>query len=115
MHNNSVIKEEKNNERVLNKEKWCAPEVGWVKINCDGAFGPVDKKTGTRVVIRDSEGRTMDGACCRFLADCALQAEAMAVKKGVSLTIEKRWKRVIVEIDSSELFLVLTNKCSMID
>ena len=62
MHNNNMIKEDKNNERVLNKQKWCALKVGWVKINCGGAFGLVDKKIGAGVLIRDSEGSMMDGA-----------------------------------------------------
>ena len=115
MLNNRLRGEDRNVGRMMNDEKWCAPKVGWVKINWDGAFSIVEKKTRVKVIIRESRGRMMDGASCSFRANCALQVEAMIVKKRVSLAIEKRLKRVIVEIDLKELFLTLNNKCSMLD
>ena len=39
----------------------------------------------------------------------------MVVKVGLNLAIDKCIQKIIVEIDSTELFLILTNKCRMID
>ena len=44
-----------------------------------------------------------------------MQVEAMGVKEGISLAIDKSLQKIVLEIDSRELFLVLTNKYSLID
>ena len=38
----------------------------------------------------------------------------MVVKVGLNLAIDKCIQKIILEIDSRELFLILTNKCRMI-
>ena len=49
------------------------------------------------------------------LADSALMAETLALKDGIGLVIEKKWQRVVLEIDSRELQYVFSNKCKLID
>ncbi|XWS37177.1 hypothetical protein CRYUN_Cryun19dG0020400 [Craigia yunnanensis] len=60
----------------LNMEKWVAPEDGWVKLNCDGAFDVASKKAGIGIVIKNSEADIVDRKNCSFIAGNALQAEA---------------------------------------
>ena len=42
-------------------------------------------------------------------------AEAMALKDGVDLAVEKKFHNVILETDSKEMQNVLTNKCKVIE
>ena len=41
--------------------KWCRPEEGWLKINCDRSFESKTKLAGG-VVIRNSDDDLVDGA-----------------------------------------------------
>ena len=62
-------KDSRSQRRCQDKEKWKALEEGWLKMNCGGAFDPIDKMAGVGVVIRNCEGRIMDGK----IADSMLQ------------------------------------------
>ena len=100
----------------VNKVKqWSGPEIGWIKINSDGAFDMNNKEAGSGVIARSSEGKFVAGTNRKFTAGSAVQAEAMAVKDAVNLAIERKFQKVCFEMDSKELILVLTNKCSNID
>lgn len=43
------------------KPRWCRPNIGTIKLNCDGAWEPTTGKAGTRVVARDWRGRVVAG------------------------------------------------------
>ena len=51
----------------------------------------------------------------RFTTTCVVQANAMAMKKTMNFTIERKFQKVCLEMDSKDLFLMLTNKYSHID
>ncbi|XWS63309.1 hypothetical protein CRYUN_Cryun06bG0084300 [Craigia yunnanensis] len=86
---------------------------GWLKINCDGAFDQNSMVAGLGVVVRNGDGMLVEGRNRSSLAMNALQIEAMAVKEGVKLAIEKKFQKVEMEMDSREIHLVLTKKSQM--
>ena len=47
---------ERNKEGSRIKQKWIAPDVGWIKINSDGAFDNNKKEVGSGVIARDAKG-----------------------------------------------------------
>ena len=57
-------------------KKWMAPEEGWIKLNCDGAFDVGSKVAGSGVIARNSEGRFVGRASRSFFAICDVQAKA---------------------------------------
>ena len=89
-------------EKVM--EKWRKPEIGWRKINCDGALDLKTKEAGAGVIVRDYKGEVVDGKCRRGMAESPLMAEALAVREGVFLALEKKWQKIEIEIDSRELY-----------
>jgi hypothetical protein len=48
------------------KERWLPPEIGWIKVNTDGAWNKDSEKGGGGVVVRDHDGRFLAGACHFF-------------------------------------------------
>ena len=82
------------------EENWKAPGEGWYKINCDGGFKKESDEAGIGVVVRNAEGKLVDGYSGTVKADNVLVVEAKAVKRGVKLAIEKNYHKVIVEMDS---------------
>ena len=91
-------------------EKWDAPEDGWLKINCDGAFDQNSMVAGLGVDVRNSDGMLVEGRNRSSPAMNDLQVEAMVVKEGVKLAIEKKYQKVVMEMDSREIQLVVTKK-----
>ncbi|RLM69188.1 hypothetical protein C2845_PM17G09400 [Panicum miliaceum] len=87
---------------------WKCPDEGWVKVNTDAAFDS-DSCTGSAgVVIRDHCGRVLAEATRRLeQVPDALTAEAMAAKEGMELAVEHGFGRVVLEVDSSELKMLL--------
>ena len=111
----------KRDNRVCNKigrrvkQKWNAPEVGWVKIISDGAFESNKMEAGNGVIAKDSEGKIVGGVNRKFIVVCAAQIEAMAIRDAVNLAIERKFQKICLEMDFKELFQNLTNKYSSID
>jgi hypothetical protein len=85
-------------------EHWLSPDVGWHKINVDGAFRNAEKCGGGGVVIRDCHGSFVVGAHHFFphTAD-AEGAELMACRAGLQLANQKQCGNVILETDSTEV------------
>ena len=56
--------------------------------------------TGIRVVVRNAEGCLVDGCCEAVKADNSLVVEAIAVRKGLKVAIEKKYQKAVLEMDS---------------
>ncbi|KAF8413317.1 hypothetical protein HHK36_001295 [Tetracentron sinense] len=84
---------------------WEPPVVGFLKINCDGAFSNHGSLGGVTAVDRDSDGWVVD--FCVQISDCGspLMAKAKAICLGILLAHEHHWKNIIVESDSLNLIL----------
>jgi ribonuclease HI len=81
-------------------EHWLPPEVGWTKLNADGAFLAKDGSGGCGVVMRDHDGRFLAGASHFFhLVSDPERAELLACKQALVLAKEKGLARVVVETD----------------
>ncbi|XVE60757.1 hypothetical protein DITRI_Ditri05aG0153000 [Diplodiscus trichospermus] len=55
------------------------------------------------VIIRDHEGKLVDGVNEVINADCPIVAEALAVNEGVKRTVTKGYSKVVIESDSANL------------
>ena len=71
----------KKREMVKVEDKWEAPKEGWYKINCVGGFKKKSDEAGIGVVVRNAEGKLVDGYCGTVKADSVLVMEAKAIKK----------------------------------
>ena len=111
---NTVDKKDRGRSKDVVKEKWKAPEDGWIKINCNGAFKPSNKIAGTRIVVRNSEGLLIEGKSRKCFAFCVVHVDALVVKDTISLAIEKKFQKVCLEMYSREKHLILSNKCQNI-
>ncbi|OMO87766.1 reverse transcriptase [Corchorus capsularis] len=79
---------------------WQKPVVGHLKINCDGAF---DELTGTAacgVIVRDCNGRIIDGLAKPLLVTSSVEAEAIAVKEALILAKDRQFEHFAIETDS---------------
>ena len=86
-----------------NKEKWCKLTIGWLKVNCDGAWDRKTKRAGSGVIVRNTEGKVVDGRGKRRMADSVLMAEFFSLRDGIKLVVERKWQKVLLEIDAKEL------------
>ena len=62
-----MAREEKGRRRC----GWIKPNVGWTKVNCDVAFkesekGELGDEAGIGVIIRNEEGRVIEGDAKKF-------------------------------------------------
>ncbi|KAK7376153.1 hypothetical protein VNO78_35007 [Psophocarpus tetragonolobus] len=81
---------------------WTAPPPDFVKINCDGAFSTCHgSKASAGGVVRDWEGKFAVGFS-HLLNNCetVVEAELLAIKIGIQVTISKGFKKLVVESDS---------------
>jgi ribonuclease HI len=87
---------------IRSTEHWLCPELGWVKVNVDGAFRTADSSGGSGVVLRDHHGVFICGASHFFshVAD-AEGAELLACRRGVLLARESQVQKLVLETDST--------------
>ncbi|XWS60941.1 hypothetical protein CRYUN_Cryun07bG0082000 [Craigia yunnanensis] len=74
------------------------------------AFDLNSKDARTEVIVRDSNREVIDGYSKKGMAENALMAEVLALKEGIDFVIEKKWQRIVLEIDSKEVYNVVLNK-----
>jgi ribonuclease HI len=86
------------------KEHWLYPDVGWLKVNVDGAFRDAGKVGGGGVVICDHHGKFISGACHFFPqvrdAECA---ELLACKRALQVALECQAAKIVLETDSTQV------------
>ncbi|OMO92697.1 hypothetical protein COLO4_17377 [Corchorus olitorius] len=104
------ISRDEDSRFLENKEKWLAPEEGWLKVNVDGAFDPGTSEGAVGIVARDHNGCLIGGTGMRVKVANAQAVEALAALKGCELARDKGWPRVIVEMDSAETYSDITRK-----
>ncbi|KAF7811828.1 ribonuclease H [Senna tora] len=79
---------------------WEKLNVGWVKVNSDGAVKSTEGKAGCGALIRDHNGTWITGVI-RNLGRCSvLKTEAWGAFEGIKLARELGFKKVILESDS---------------
>ncbi|XVF68234.1 hypothetical protein PTKIN_Ptkin10aG0188900 [Pterospermum kingtungense] len=90
---------------------WEKPDGGWVKVNCDGAFsgdtrGSATRVAGIGVVMRNEEGKSVTGLDKRITTGSVIEAEAMALYKGIMLAERDSFSKIILETDSKCIYEV---------
>ncbi|XP_072955919.1 uncharacterized protein [Typha angustifolia] len=78
-------------------KKWEPPDIGWLKINTDGAFSMEEYQGGAGVVIRDDQGKASVIAWELCPNESALLAEVWAIRLGLQLA--SRGSNIILETD----------------
>ena len=105
------IEVKQGNDEQKGTEVWKTLEEGWYKVNYDSGFVKDSGLAGLRVVVRNENGILIDGVCEAVKADGPLLAEALAVKKGIKLAVEKGYQKVKLEMDSEVVYTeILKNK-----
>ncbi|XP_062006807.1 uncharacterized protein LOC133723945 isoform X2 [Rosa rugosa] len=79
---------------------WCPPSAGWLKANIDGAFHMTTWSGGLGVVIRDSVGTVVAGACgtCTDVASPVV-VKALACRLACKVVVDNDLGPVMFEAD----------------
>lgn len=93
---------------------WCLPEKGALKINDYGSFVGKTGKGSIGVIVRDDEGRIIDGLCGSCCLSSGFMVEASALKMVVSLAERFVGSRIVVESDCSELVLAMKSRSASV-
>jgi len=75
---------------------WKSPSNGWVKLNVDGAVGPV----GGGGLLRDCRGKWIEGFSANLRWCSSVKAELLALQKGLRLAWHTGARKLEVEMDS---------------
>ncbi|KAL0006038.1 hypothetical protein SO802_013599 [Lithocarpus litseifolius] len=89
--------------------RWEKPEVGWMKLNTDGASNAVLGLAGGGGLIRDEAGRWVVGFSRKLGKVNSFLAELWALKDGLLLCQQMNMTALIVELDAKAVVEALTN------
>ena len=90
---------------------WHKPQVGWYKLNFDGATFPDMASVGLGVVARDSDGTVIASLLERItLPPIVENLEALVCRRAISFAIEIGLQDVVFEGDSKVVIKHLTTK-----
>ena len=92
---------------------WKYPQVGWIKLNCDGACKENGDCSGCRGLLRDANGRWIKGFVRKIGACDALHAEMWGMYLGLELAWRDDISQLCVESDSKLLIDMIKNNCKM--
>ncbi|CAK9138877.1 unnamed protein product [Ilex paraguariensis] len=85
------------------ESEWSKPPMGWIKINCDGAYYEKSNSAASAAVAHNHEGIPLTGAAARLTVSSALAAEACAVRRAATITLNEGYREVIIESDLNAL------------
>ena len=88
---------------------WEKPPAGWVKLNSDGSALSSLGRAGGGGVIRDHEGKWLEGYARSLGSTNSCVAELWAVRDGLLLAKEMGLHNIIVELDALSVVLLLNN------
>jgi ribonuclease HI len=91
--------------------KWERPLPRQVKVNVDAAYCAYSKSGAVGVILRDYQGQfiTAAGKYIPHLAS-VIVAEALAMKEGLSLVVQRGCNSIIAESDSLETIQACTSQ-----
>ena len=99
----------KPNRMIMKQVRWEKPQVGWVKLNTDGASGPGTDRTGCGGIIRDEQGRWITGFSRRIGVANSFIAELWGLRDGLHLCCCRNFDSLEVEIDAKAVLDALLN------
>ena len=86
--------------KVMKQIRWEKPQMGWYKLNTDGAAGLGVDRTGCGGIIRDEHGQWITGFARRIGAANSLTAELWGLRDGLQLCCSRNFDSIEVEIDA---------------
>ncbi|MQM07655.1 hypothetical protein Taro_040496 [Colocasia esculenta] len=91
--------------------KWKHPPTGRLKLNIDGAFKSVTGEAGGGGILRDHEGTCVYAFAMNYQgAISALDAEARALRDGLTKCCNQGFLNIMVETDSQILKKIVTGQ-----
>ncbi|WCJ35671.1 DNAse I-like superfamily protein [Euphorbia peplus] len=87
---------------------WKCPEVGWVRLNCDGASKGNPGPGSAGGLIRSTEGCWISGFTCNLGICTAVLAELWGLYFGLDLAWKLGMRQVEVELDSQVVIQLVT-------
>ncbi|GAV89685.1 RVT_3 domain-containing protein, partial [Cephalotus follicularis] len=84
--------------------KWCPPPRQTLKVNCDAAVSENRNDVGAGMVVRDVQGNVLLAAAMtvEHIRD-PRSIEAMAILHALKVSLEKGWRKIIVESDAENV------------
>ncbi|CAM8900280.1 unnamed protein product [Rhodiola kirilowii] len=96
-----------NTEHVSDPLKWRPPKMGYLKINCEGAWSVQSNSIGVGCIVRDGEG-IVRGAFATWILKrkgSELEAEGRAILQAMEAAELVQWDKVLFESDSIQAIL----------
>nr|GMD70526.1 putative ribonuclease H-like domain-containing protein [Ipomoea batatas] len=90
--------------------RWIKPMDGWYKLNTDGSRDAQSGKIGCGGVLRDSNGDWIWGFSCNLGEGSIMEAEAWGILKGLKLTWDHGYRKVIIESDAKKVVDWITTR-----
>lgn len=94
--------------------RWIAPQVNFVKLNCDGAVGNLGTSAAIGGVFRNNWGAFLCGFASNIGSGTITEVELKAVLMGAELAHRKGYNRVILETDSLIAVRLINEGCSVL-
>ncbi|XP_020595736.1 uncharacterized protein LOC110035787 [Phalaenopsis equestris] len=88
------------------KVRWEKPPHPFIKINTDGSF--TNKKAGIGGIFRDHTGKVLLYFKDPYIAEDAMETEAVSLYWALKFAKEVKWNCIIAEVDSSHLVELVT-------
>ena len=97
------------NRMIVRQIKWEKPDMGWVKLNTDGAADVAAGSAGGGGLIRDDQGNWIIGFTRKIGKTSSFLAETWALRDGLILCKQLKLNAVMVELDAKALIDALKN------
>ena len=99
----------KPNRRVMKQIRWEKPQMGWYKLNTDGASESGVYRTGCGGIIRDEQGQWITGFVRRIGVANNFIAELWGLRDGLQLCCCRNFNSIEVEIDAKAILDAFLN------
>lgn len=94
-------------------EKWEPPPADWIKVNTDGAYSPATPGCACGGVIRDEQGNFIQAFMFKGYEGDSLTSELWGCFHGLKLSWDLGFRKVMLEVDSTEAIELLKNEVGM--
>lgn len=98
-----------NQPRVIEQIRWERPDIGWVKLNANGAASEPTKKARCGGLIKDDQGNWMVGFSRNIGQANSFMAETWALWDGLMLCLQLNLQNVVIELDARALVDALSS------
>ena len=94
---------------IIKRVRWEKPQVGWRKLNTDGASKGNPGLAGCGGVVRDENGRWIAGFSRRIGVTSSFEAELWGLREGLIFCSNLNIHSILVELDAKAVVDVVLN------